>query len=335
MVELSNDHPRRKNSPELIFRWMISCIFAILTQLSLLLIPNFFPSFSLLSHLLLSAVVLVLAIGFGQFFRRLIGIRASPPAFVFFHIIFIWAVYLGVIREAVSSPMDIILNGELVILLTGFFRILVSDPGFVHHDSADLKEDSVSEDGAYPQELQLLAGDTDVQRSTKVTSLSSRRVRYCRSCKAYVRGFDHHCPALGNCIGQMNYVLFTVLLGGFITTEASYATCSYQWLKRYKNLNSISSKITLFKSLAVSTMLFSLLQVLWQVVFLAWHIYCICFNIRADEWINWRRYPEFHVVVQPSEGELSPEVRFRNPYDKGIFRNLKEFLLTQDQELIG
>lgn len=27
------------------------------------------------------------------------------------------------------------------------------------------------------------------------------RVRYCNSCKASVRGFDHHCPAFGNCIG--------------------------------------------------------------------------------------------------------------------------------------
>ena len=35
-------------------------------------------------------------------------------------------------------------------------------------------------------------------------SFSSRRVRYCKSCKAYVKGFDHHCPAFGNCIGNYN-----------------------------------------------------------------------------------------------------------------------------------
>lgn len=27
------------------------------------------------------------------------------------------------------------------------------------------------------------------------------RVRYCSKCKANIRGFDHHCPAFGNCIG--------------------------------------------------------------------------------------------------------------------------------------
>lgn len=29
-----------------------------------------------------------------------------------------------------------------------------------------------------------------------------RRVKYCRHCKNYVMGFDHHCPAFGNCIGN-------------------------------------------------------------------------------------------------------------------------------------
>uniref|UniRef100_A0A7C9EK11 Protein S-acyltransferase n=1 Tax=Opuntia streptacantha TaxID=393608 RepID=A0A7C9EK11_OPUST len=129
----------------------------------------------------------------------------------------------------------------------------------------------------------------------------------------------------------MNYVLFIILLAGFIATEASYALCSYQWVKRCKDLERIGAKSNLYRSLAVSTMLFILLQVLWQVVFLAWHIYCVCFNIRSDEWINWRRYPEFHVVIEPSPDQSSPELRFRNPYDKGIFYNLKDFLLRQGE----
>lgn len=29
-----------------------------------------------------------------------------------------------------------------------------------------------------------------------------RRARYCSHCKNYVIGFDHHCPAFGNCIGK-------------------------------------------------------------------------------------------------------------------------------------
>jgi hypothetical protein len=35
------------------------------------------------------------------------------------------------------------------------------------------------------------------------------RVRYCKSCKAYIKGFDHHCPAFGNCIGN-SYLIHAI-----------------------------------------------------------------------------------------------------------------------------
>lgn len=35
------------------------------------------------------------------------------------------------------------------------------------------------------------------------TAIPLQRVRYCGHCKAYVKGFDHHCPAFGNCIGMV------------------------------------------------------------------------------------------------------------------------------------
>ncbi|KAJ6832650.1 palmitoyltransferase ZDHHC17-like [Iris pallida] len=51
-------------------------------------------------------------------------------------------------------------------------------------------------------------------------------MRYCKICKTGVRGFNHHCSAFGNCIGQKNHRLFMVLLIGFVIVEASY-TLSY------------------------------------------------------------------------------------------------------------
>lgn len=36
-----------------------------------------------------------------------------------------------------------------------------------------------------------------------------KRVRYCKSCKAYIKGFDHHCPAFGNCIGN-SYLIHAI-----------------------------------------------------------------------------------------------------------------------------
>lgn len=32
------------------------------------------------------------------------------------------------------------------------------------------------------------------------------RVRYCKTCKRHIKGFDHHCPAFGNCIGRNKHL---------------------------------------------------------------------------------------------------------------------------------
>ncbi|ONL96584.1 Palmitoyltransferase AKR1 [Zea mays] len=52
------------------------------------------------------------------------------------------------------------------------------------------------------------------------------RVRQCTWCKANIRGYDHHCPAFGTCIGQKNHRLFMALLTGFVVAESTYTMCS-------------------------------------------------------------------------------------------------------------
>ena len=84
------------------------------------------------------------------------------------------------------------------------------------------------------------------------------RVRQCNWCKANVRGYDHHCPVFGTCIGiifhvplvntvaflvawllsirivilsmyfagQKNHRLFMALLTGFVVAESTYTMCS-------------------------------------------------------------------------------------------------------------
>lgn len=238
--------------------------------------------------------------------------RASAPAFVFFNLLFIWAVYLAVIREAVSWLIGIVFNGEVILLIIGLCSILSSNPGLVTYGSS------------FPNEL---GGSSVADEGHNEGSDLGRRVRYCRSCKRYVKGFDHHCPAFGNCIGQNNHALFMVLLAGFLATEALYIVCSYQFAAKSQIIDRATLEPSLSENLAISTMLFAILQLVWQVVFMTWHMHCICLNIRTEEWINWKKYPEFQQVVQSQSGEN--EVRFQNPYDKGIVENVKEFLALE------
>lgn len=271
-------------------RCTVSCILVLLTQFALTLVPHFFPASSLLVQLTLSVVVLVFVLGLGRWCRRIVGVYASAPALVFFNLIFIWAVYIFIVRQAIPYFISIVFNIEVTLLILGVCSILSSDPGLVTHGSSDANK--LIETKAF-----------GVEAHNEGSALL-KRVRYCKSCKAYIKGFDHHCPAFGNCIGQNNYVLFMILLAGFLTTEASYIVCSSQFSRGSQILGG-----TWFEG-----------------VFFTWHLYCICFNIRTDEWINWKKYPEFQFVIQSQPGESFTGVMFKNPYDNGYLQNVKEFL---------
>ncbi|KAL5747845.1 hypothetical protein ACOSP7_024860 [Xanthoceras sorbifolium] len=314
MVRL-HDEKKLLGSLQLIGRCTVSCIFVLLAQFSLSLVPRFFSASPFLLQFALSALLLLVVLGIGSCCRRLLGLHSSATAFVFFNILFIWSFYVAVVRKVTSSLMDGLFNAEVAIMIIGLCSIQSTDPGLATHET--LTSDKLVQSSSF-------GVDTHNQNS-----LPLRRIRYCKICKAHIKGLDHHCPAFGNCIGQNNYVLFMVLLVGFLTTETSYLVCSAQFVRNSRKFGRNSLEINLVGNLAISTMLFSIFQVLWQGVFLMWHVYCICFNVRTDEWINWKKYPEFQVVCS-EPGESFSRVTFRNPYDKGILQNIKDFVALRE-----
>ncbi|TYH23991.1 hypothetical protein ES288_A03G056100v1 [Gossypium darwinii] len=251
-------------------RCTVSFISVLLTQLALFLVPLFFSASPILIQLTLSALVLVVVLGFGGWCKRLLGFNASAPAFVFCSIFFIWGVHIAIVRQAISPVMDVLFNVEMIMLIIGLFRIMLKDPGFVVSESfslGKLNDNSV----------------LGVQTHNE-SSLLQMRARYCKSCQTYVQGFDHHCPAFGNCIGQKNYVLFMVLLVGFITAEISYIVCSSLFTSKFRVLE----------------------------------------ETRVE--VNWKNYPEFQLNASSLSGENYQETSFKNPHNKGILQNVKEFL---------
>ncbi|KAJ3682741.1 hypothetical protein LUZ60_012968 [Juncus effusus] len=299
----------RRSPREMVSSTLVSALLVMLSQLAMAMVPRIFSSVSLIAMLPIAGLVFFGTIILGKWLRRLVGVSASPPAFVLFNILFLWSIYMFVTRTAISSLLDAFLNAECALLLFGLYRIFSSDPGIVSCDSSF----SVESDCRDFTEL--------ISRNENPSVFS--RVRYCSKCKANIRGFDHHCPAFGNCIGQKNHRLFMVLLTGFVIAESTYIMCSTKFITGSLNTVKIGAESTLSLNMVISTMLFSVLQVLWQVIFLMWHIYCICFNIRTEEWINWTKYPEFQLM---ESSDLGSGVTFRNPYDKGIIGNIKEFL---------
>ncbi|CAN6295598.1 unnamed protein product [Urochloa humidicola] len=297
---------RRSSSPlEVLWSALASCGLVLFSQLAVAMVPRLFPSLSLLAMLPIAGLVFLAAIVLGRLWRRFIGVAASAPLFVLFNILLLWGVYVFVIRRDTSSLLDMLINAECALLLWGLYRILSGDPGIVACDSPYLEEAGCKDfvEAIYPSE--------------KLPMLS--RVRQCNWCKANIRGYDHHCPAFG----QKNHRLFMALLTGFVVAESTYTMCSTKYITRCINSGTLRSENPVSLNLVISTMLFSILQVAWQIVFLMWHIYCICFNIKTDEWINWKKYPEFQMRELP---QSDSEVKFVNPYDKGMLCNIREFL---------
>ncbi|KAI3811594.1 hypothetical protein L1987_21320 [Smallanthus sonchifolius] len=311
---------KRRDPWRLISRITVSIVCVCFAQFALYLLSSFFNSSNIIALLFLSVMVLLGLTVTGRRFKRLFGLRGSAPAFVFTNILFIWCVYLVVIQQATSFLLDIIFNAELIVLLIGLYRsvcvleldypnesvlggrVISGDPGFVNYEP-------ISNTETYLEGSELPTSDIYEGSPSVESSLLLQRVRYCKHCHAHVKGFDHHCPAFGNCIGQNNHLLFMTLLGGFIIAEACYIVGASQ-IVTSRTLDSDGRKQV----------------VLWQAAFLAWHIYCGCFNIRTDEWMHWKKYPEFQHIIHPQPGETGTVTWFRNPYDKGIGQNLKEFI---------
>uniref|UniRef100_A0A6N2L6B9 Uncharacterized protein n=1 Tax=Salix viminalis TaxID=40686 RepID=A0A6N2L6B9_SALVM len=68
-------------------------------------------------------VVLVFVLGLGRWCRRIVGVYASAPALVLFNLIFIWAVYIFIVRQAIPYFINIVFNIEVTLLFLGVCRL--------------------------------------------------------------------------------------------------------------------------------------------------------------------------------------------------------------------
>ncbi|KAL8235130.1 hypothetical protein R6Q59_021230 [Mikania micrantha] len=256
-MEYSGSRRKRRDLWKLISQSTMSVVCVCFAQFVLYLLSSFVHSSNIITLLFLSVMVLSGMAAIGRRCKRLFGLRGSAPAFVFTNILFIWCVYLVVIRQATSLLLNFIFHSELIILLIGLYRIISGDPGFVNYEP-------ISNTETYLEGSELPTSDIYEGCPSVESSLFLQRVRYCKHCHAHVKGFDHHCPAFGNCIGQNNHLLFMTLIVGFIIAEACYIVGASQ-IATSRKLEIDGQEVDWTITLATSTMIFSILQILWQV----------------------------------------------------------------------
>jgi len=145
-------------------------------------------------------------------------------------------------------------------------------------------------------------GDAREERSSRNTRycetckiFKPKRSSHCRQCNVCVRGFDHHCGALNNCIGEKNVLFFVA----FIVTEA-YLAVTFFW-KAYERLHLLGFPFDYHPSLNSNT---GVLATLFM-MFICVHGSCMSL------------FSCFHVVLYVQDlttKELSDYVKSRGGY---------------------
>ncbi|XP_039000472.1 probable protein S-acyltransferase 3 [Hibiscus syriacus] len=159
------------------------------------------------------------------------------------------------------------------------------------------------------KEVKLVTGET-VQVKFCETCLLYRtpRASHCSICNNCVQRFDHHCPWVGQCIGERNYTFFICFISSTTTLCIYVFTCS--WVNILKQdcgfWASVSREVT-----SVILILYCFIVVWFVGGLTVFHFYLISTNQTTYESFRYR-YD-----------------RKANPFNKGILRNFRSVLLSR------
>ena len=136
-------------------------------------------------------------IRFGSCFRLKIirNYECLAPLSVLLSILFgtYMAHFLSKCHDDVTGAHDLSVYAFVVIFFVAFYTALI-DPGYVKRD-------------VYENE--------DTNREIvckKCNSYKDEGVAHCYTCERCVKGYDHHCGVLGNCVGKNNYYGFKLFI---------------------------------------------------------------------------------------------------------------------------
>eukprot|EP00898_Chlorokybus_atmophyticus_P004643 jgi/Chlat1/517/Chrsp103S00991 len=147
------------------------------------------------------------------------------------------------------------------------------------------------------------------------------RSKHCAVCNRCVSQFDHHCPWIGNCVGKNNKWQFFVFL---CVETAAMTTGMVMAVYRLYNDSPRPSGTGSFLEFtftehggAIGFIVFDMFMMWGVLILTVVQGGQIARNLTTNEVANMHRYTYLH----------GDNGFFRNPWDKGCYRNCKEFLI--------
>lgn len=225
-----------------------------------------------------------------------------------------WTFAVHVASDLGNQYSTVIISSILtVIVFINLGMVSTMDPGIIPRNQDD---SSSVETG-------------DEKRSNRVVIINGMEVKlkYCKVCNIYrpprsshclvcdncVEKFDHHCPWIGQCIGLRNYRYFLTFLATDLALFLYILVMSFKRIKQKLHGGDGVGMMVLVRDspqiLVLAT--FSIAAVCFLGVLCSYHAYIITTNQTAFE--------NFH---------QDQSLNSRNPYNKGILKNIKEGLLS-------
>lgn len=227
-----------------------------------------------------------------------------------FWMYFTWVQY---VQLFVSPMLTVLFFCASAGLWYNFLKAWRSDPGIVR----------TSQEAKYRTIIELTEKD-GFDASVFCSSCLVRRPlrsKHCSVCDKCVSRFDHHCPWVGNCIGEKNisYFLGYLIFLSALTALSVYGCCIYisqacmypsdsTWLEYVKGGAVCSPWVTW-------VMVNMAFHFIWVSCLMVCQIYQVmCLAMTTNERMNAGRYKHFHVGGR--RGEI------RSPFNRGVIQNL-------------
>ncbi|XP_030063765.1 palmitoyltransferase ZDHHC12 [Microcaecilia unicolor] len=207
-----------------------------------------------------------------------------------------------------SHPLLFVLLVLCSVLL--YFAVSLMDPGYVTCDG-NVKVLVINEEQEemVPQTPKVV----HMRRCGYCMLQQPMRARHCKACQHCVRRYDHHCPWIGNCVGERNHPLFiiylviqlVVLLWAFhLAWSGFHPGASWtEWMQLNMFLLLAFAIITIFTVVVI--------------LLLVSHLYLVSCNVTSWEFMSYHHIS--YLKHCPSE---------ESPFDRGISRNLYSFFCT-------